>query len=303
MTVIYCLVPVYLLIKLWKNRSEDLFKWVLLGSVSVVYLAYMYRVGAWAMVFTGHYWRNVVLVAFAITIVKSYAQSKRYLLPGWCNFRNLFLFLVTGFACTVLLAGLCFSYKKSTQVPAGIELDFPLKGGRYYIVQGGNDQLLNHHHEVSAQKYAIDVVKLNQFGFRCSTFLASHLNDYNIFGEVVHSPCDGRITRLINGHEDLSPAIMDSDHPAGNYLAVQIGNSNRFVILAHLMKNSFLVKENDLVVRGQPLAKVGNSGNTSEPHLHMHVVEAATDDFLFDETGIPMRFNGEFLIRNHVVKR
>jgi hypothetical protein len=146
-------------------------------------------------------------------------------------------------------------------------------------------------------------VKLNPFGFRCSALHPSHLNDYNIFGETVYSPCDGRVTRLVNKHEDLSSGNMNPDHPAGNYPAVQIGASNRFVVLAHLMKNTFLVKENDHVVRGQPLAKAGNSGNTSEPHLHMHVVETTSNDLLFDEPGIPMRFNGEFLIRNHVVER
>lgn len=105
----------------------------------------------------------------------------------------------------------------------------------------------------------------------------------------------------MNDHHDLPANTTDPDHPAGNYLGIQIGDSNQIVVLAHLMANTFLVKEGDVVTRGQPLAKVGNSGNTSEPHLHMHIVESTTEDLLFEETGIPMQFNGQFLIRNQLV--
>lgn len=72
MTITYLIAPIYLLVKLWKDRSEDLLAWSLLASISIVYLAYMYRIGAWAMIFTGYYWRDLVLAAFTIAIVKSY---------------------------------------------------------------------------------------------------------------------------------------------------------------------------------------------------------------------------------------
>lgn len=303
MTLTYCIVPLYLFIKLWKNRSEDLFAWMLLASIAIVYLTYMYRVGAWAMVPTGYYWRDIVLAGFVIVMLKSLFQKRRYLLPGWYRLRNLLSLLVVGLVCTAQTIDLYYSYRSSGQVPEGVELDFPLKNGSFYIVQGGNDPLLNHHYEINPQKYAIDIVQLNQLGLRCNTLYAGDLSDYNIFGQTVYSPCDGQIVRLINEYENFAPSVMVPDHPAGNYLAIQIGNSNRFVILAHLLKDNFLVNKNDFVKKGQPLAQVGNSGNTSEPHLHMHVVEAFTDDLLFDGQGVPMRFKGEFLIRNHVVKR
>lgn len=193
------------------------------------------------------------------------------------------------------------SYKSSSQICEAVELEFPLKQGDYYIVQGGNDLLINHHHEVNAQKYAIDIIKLNHWGLRCKRLYAPDLDNYNIFGATVYGPCEGRVLRLVNDHDDLPLNIMNEDHPAGNYLAIQIGSSNRIVVLAHLMKDTFLVKEGDWILTGQPLAKVGNSGNTSEPRLHMHVVESTSDDLLFEEPGIPMRFDGRFLMRNQIV--
>lgn len=97
MITIYCIAPIYLLVKLWKNRSEDLFSWALLASITTVYLLYMYRIGAWAIVFTGYYWRYLLLTAFVIVIFKSYRQTKRRLLPGWFNFRN---------SCSLFFVGL-----------------------------------------------------------------------------------------------------------------------------------------------------------------------------------------------------
>lgn len=301
MILAYLIAPIYLLVKLWRNRSEDLFSWGLLASIATVFIVYMYRVGAWAMVISGYYWRDLVVVAFAITIVKSYMQTRRRLLPGWCNLRNLLALSAVGFVCVMQTIALYYSYKGSGQILEAVELEFPLKGGAYYIVQGGNDPLINHHHEVNAQKYAIDIVKLNPLGLRCNAFYASDLDDYNIFGSTVYAPCDGHVLRLEDGHDDLPINRMDEDHPAGNFLAIKIGDSNRIVVLAHLMKNTVLVKEGDFVIRGQPLSKVGNSGNTSEPHLHMHIVETTSDDLLFNELGIPMTFDGQFLIRNQRV--
>jgi murein DD-endopeptidase MepM/ murein hydrolase activator NlpD len=74
----------------------------------------------------------------------------------------------------------------------------------------------------------------------------------------------------------------DSENLAGNYISIDIGN-NRFVILAHLQKESVLVNVGDSVHAGQRIAKCGNSGNTSQPHLHLqvqNVPEILADDAL-----------------------
>ena len=58
-------------------------------------------------------------------------------------------------------------------------------------------------------------------------------------------------------------------------------------IYAHLKPGSVLVKPNDLVMRGQPIAAVGSSGSSTEPHLHFQVCDAP-DPLLC--AGIPARF-------------
>jgi murein DD-endopeptidase MepM/ murein hydrolase activator NlpD len=68
------------------------------------------------------------------------------------------------------------------------------------------------------------------------------------------------------------------------------------------MKGSVLVRPGDRVQAGQPLACVGNSGNTTEPHLHIHAKRGDKPDSILDGEGMPMRFGGRWLIRNSVVR-
>jgi len=60
------------------------------------------------------------------------------------------------------------------------------------------------------------------------------------------------------------------------------------------------VQSGDSVRDGQPLAQVGNSGNTSEPHLHIHAV-AADSGGILSGTGVPTLFDDRFLTQNSVV--
>ena len=129
MILSYFVAPIYLLVKLWRNRSEDLFNWALLASFTTVFVIYMYRVAAWALVFSGYYWRYLVLIALPIVIVTSYRQSRRRLLPGWHSLRNLCTLLFIGFVCITSIIALYRSYKSSAQISEAVELDFPLKEG------------------------------------------------------------------------------------------------------------------------------------------------------------------------------
>jgi len=91
---------------------------------------------------------------------------------------------------------------------------------------------------------------------------------------------------------------MDPGHGAGNYIMIRCANTDTFVGLVHLAQSSIGVRPGDVVTIGQPLAQVGNSGYTSEPHLHIHAKRGS----MLDGEGIAIRFDGEWLIRNSVVR-
>ena len=74
------------------------------------------------------------------------------------------------------------------------------------------------------------------------------------------------------------------------------------LLLAHLKRGSVLVKIGDRVSAGQPIGHVGNSGNTSEPHLHVHAQRQVTKDGNTEWVGVPICFGSRWLVRNSLVR-
>ena len=73
------------------------------------------------------------------------------------------------------------------------------------------------------------------------------------------------------------------DAELGNYLILDLGGGN-YCLYAHLQPGSLRVKAGDRVKRGQTLALLGNSGNSTEPHLHFQVMNGTS---LLDPEGVP----------------
>jgi hypothetical protein len=137
-----------------------------------------------------------------------------------------------------------------------VELDFPL-GSEVSVVHAGPSPLLNHHWLVKKQRHAMDVVIPGEgWGL----------------GTTMRAPARGTVVTVADGREDDGSA---GDEPAGNHVVIDMGGE-RFVMVAHLQKDSVTVKVGDTVARGQAIAKLGNSGNSSMPHLHIQVQSKPT---------------------------
>jgi murein DD-endopeptidase MepM/ murein hydrolase activator NlpD len=67
----------------------------------------------------------------------------------------------------------------------------------------------------------------------------------------------------------------DSRYQSGNNVVIDIGGG-RYLLMGHLSPGSIQVKVGDHVKLGQQIAKVGNSGNTTEPHLHIQAQTIGT---------------------------
>ena len=99
----------------------------------------------------------------------------------------------------------------------------------------------------------------------------------------------------------MNPPERDEDHPEGNLIGIQ--NEDITVYMAHLMKGSLLVKEGEGVKEGQPVARVGNTGDTSKPHLHIHAERGVKEGEISGGEGVPILFDERFLVRNSIVDR
>lgn len=169
-----------------------------------------------------------------------------------------------------------------------IILELPVKE-RWFAGHAGESVITNQHNYLNSQKYAVDMVKLNDD----RTFYnnqGNELTDYPTFGAPVFAPCSGVIATVVDSIADIDPSLTASnpDNPAGNYIALRYADST-YVILAHLKLGSTKVLPGDSVITGQHIADVGNSGNTTWPHLHIHVQNLPEIDF-DAQSGIPFRF-------------
>jgi murein DD-endopeptidase MepM/ murein hydrolase activator NlpD len=100
------------------------------------------------------------------------------------------------------------------------------------------------------------------------------------------------------GGADNVPGQLDPKQPAGNHVILDFGNSE-YGLLAHFKKGSVRVKTGQSVAAGDTLALCGNSGNSSQPHLHFHLQNGPV---LFGADGLPAPFT-DYLAHGKPVDR
>jgi hypothetical protein len=127
-----------------------------------------------------------------------------------------------------------------------------------------------------SQRFAIDWMLLNDDN-RLFVGDPSDVQSYFAYGANVLAVADAEVVAATDRFKDQVPGELPADitleELLGNHIVLDLGNGH-FAFYAHLKPNSVTVKEGDQVRRGQLLALLGNSGNTSAPHLHFHVMDS-----------------------------
>ena len=148
------------------------------------------------------------------------------------------------------------------------KLKLPFKG-EWSVFWGGDTKELNYHVISAAQKYAFDIVIRDEKGNSYKTNGTTN-EDYYAFGKELIAPCDGEIVLVVDGVKDNKPGELNPIYVPGNTVIIKTVN-NEYVFFAHFKQQSIKVKQGDKVKQGQFLGLCGNSGNSSEPHLHFHI--------------------------------
>ena len=298
--------PVCLL--LWQGwvKSYSRVGWLLKTLLVAAYLAAVSMTGMWPVFLT--WWMPYLywLIWFA-TIVLTYRSMARIALwPKrniWGVTKILFCGGVAGFFVFYSLqAATGYILPDAQPIP----LDFPLRNGHYSVLSGGNQMLMSSNHiktlkeekfqSYRGQSYEIDLVKLNQFGSRTVGLLPKDLEQYEIFGESAYAPCDGSVVSAFNDAPDMIPPNPDREHMLGNHVLLRCADAD--VLLAHFQQGSVTVQKNDAIATGHLLGKVGNSGNSNEPHLHIHAQRPGREFDPLNADPLPLLFNNRYLVRN-----
>jgi hypothetical protein len=211
-------------------------------------------------------------------------------------------------ACTVVW----FLALGGRAVPSGepVDLAFPLRDGRFVVANGGSSTLVNAHLDtlddprflpIRGQAFAVDIVAVNALGARATGLLPEDPARYAIFGLPVQAPCAGVVSQIEDTLPDLPPPQTDPRNPAGNRVLLDCGDF--MVLLAHLKRGSIRVQAGQRVTSGTIVGAVGNSGNTDEPHLHVHAQSRSSGALLLGGEPLAMRFDGRYLVRNDRIHR
>ena len=151
------------------------------------------------------------------------------------------------------------------------KLQLPFKD-EWTVIWGGDTKELNYHVESRAQKNAFDMVVTDSKGRSYKTDGQSN-EDYYAFGKEIIAPCDGEMVLVVDGVKDNKVGEMNSFNVGGNMVILKTAE-NEFLVFCHFKHLTIQVKEGQKIKAGQLLGLCGNSGNSSEPHLHFHIQNA-----------------------------
>jgi len=180
----------------------------------------------------------------------------------------------------------------------------PLRGPDWLAGDAANNRpdaahrravLLDHGQAYIAQRYAIDWVKYHIVNGEGVTWSGPEdkNSSYFCYNAPIYSVANGKVVEALDGipenvpHSGKVSIDVNFANAAGNHVVVDIGYG-LYALYAHMRPGTLRVKVGDTVKAGDLLGHVGNSGNSTEPHLHMHIDNQPS--FLAGQ-GVPYEFD------------
>lgn len=190
-----------------------------------------------------------------------------------------------------IVIGLVLSFLPGAPRIAARSLRSPVTG-RWLAINSPTSRVPSHGTHAYGQTFAIDLAYEPEPGSR-PVFGRGRVfrppEEFPAFGQPLRAPADGRVVAVrdtARDHRSRStwPAwgylmlegmvreLLGSRQVLGNVIVLDIGRG-AYAALVHLQRGSVTVRPGDVVHRGDRLARCGNSGNSSEPHLHFQLMD------------------------------
>lgn len=190
-----------------------------------------------------------------------------------------------------------------------VEVSLPF-AGRWLTQNSPARRVPSHGLDVFGERYAIDFVAVDDrhrtAGTRdWRTFVSTEPPErFVAFGQPILAPAGGTVVSVHDGEPDhearrsqlaLVPYALGQAGRlrqgvaalAGNHVVLALPGGTAFVALAHLRAGSMRVDVGQSVAEGEQLAECGNSGNSTQPHVHVQAMDSAD---LSVARGLPMVF-------------
>jgi hypothetical protein len=240
----------------------------------------------------------------SVRAVRGFRELPRWpaRVSGWLGLAlSLLIGIAGGYALGEALRG--------RTLPEGpvVDLAAPLAPGTYFVAHGGATELVNAHRKTldpsveryrrwRGQSFAVDLLRTRPWQGTGGWLAPTEPAAYAIFGTSVRAPCAGRVWMARDRYPDMPVPKMDREHMAGNFVMLECGAYR--VVLAHLRRGSVAVERGEGVAVGAHLGEVGNSGNSSQPHLHLHVQRGGTPEQPLSGEPVSFTLDGRYPARN-----
>lgn len=165
-----------------------------------------------------------------------------------------------------------------------------------FVFWGGRSVEQNYHAANANQRFAYDFVMMRDGATHSGE--GRRNDEYFCFGKPIVAPAAGEVVEVVDDVADNLPGQMNAAQTTGNRVVIDHG-TGEFSLLAHFRQGSIRVERGERVDQGQRLGECGNSGNSSEPHLHYQLQDGPK---FGDSAGLPAQFV-EYFTDGHATER
>lgn len=190
--------------------------------------------------------------------------------------------------------------------PVVLQLPFD---GTWIVENSPARRVPSHGTHAFGVSYAIDFVAVRNRRTAAvrdwrSVFAVEPVERFFAFDRPILAPAGGRVVSMHDGEEDhvarrsqlalipyaltqASRVRQGAPGLAGNHVLIELANDGPYLVVAHLRRGTVAVRLGELVTVGQPLGRCGNSGNSTQPHVHLQVMDHADSSVA---AGLPIAF-------------